>query len=232
MPIPAYLCDVWATMPKNRLQILYERPLVRPEAGGRNLPLEHLLKKEIQYHPCPPRAEEIDILEIGPGRGDFLFHLAQTNHGKKILGIEMGGLRYKKLVTRRDQFDLKNVFLIRGDARIPIHSSLRKLRLEKIFVLFPDPWPRNRHRHKRLLTPDFLKILCGLLKTGGEFTLATDVADYAIWVVEHFQHIPCMKNYFTGQEISSSLPDLIPTFFEEKWKKMGRVCRYVRFVKE
>lgn len=218
-------------MSKNRLQILYERPLVRPELGSRRLPLEQLLKKEIQYHPCPPQAEEIDILEIGPGRGDFIFHLARTNPDKKILGIEMGGLRYKKIVTRRDRLNLQNVFFIHADARIPLYSDLRDMQLEKIFVLFPDPWPRNRHRHKRLLTLDFLKILCGLLKSGGEFTLATDVADYATWVVGHFAQMPQMQCYFKDRQIADSLPDLIPTFFEQKWKEFGRSCHYVRFVK-
>lgn len=211
-----------------RIRDLYNRPLVKPELSGRHLPLQHLLTREFESHPKLLDPEQFDILEIGPGRGDFLVHLASTNPHKKILGIEIGKPRFEKLVKRRDLMQLKNLWLIHSDARIPLMTTLSKMKLEKIFVLFPDPWPRNRHSYKRLLTLDFLKILCGLLKSGGEFTLATDVEDYARWVLNHFADITEMAPVQAGTEV---LPDLIPTYFEQKWQSRGRVCRYVRFVK-
>lgn len=211
-------------MKSKRLEELYRRRLIDPKLPGKTLPLEHILKKPVTYYPQKPEEEEIDILEIGPGRGDFLFHLAKTFASKKILGIEIGNVRFQKLVQNCGEKNFKNIFLIHGDARVPIFKDLKNMRLEKVFVLFPDPWPKNKQRHKRLLQKDFLERLCEMLKPSGEFTLATDVQDYAEWTKAHFEKIPFME-----QIIQKEFADLVPTFFQEKWEKLGRVKYFLRF---
>lgn len=216
-------------MKETRLENLYKRRLVTNESNGRIFPEKWVLSQELKYHPAKPEKLDFDILEIGPGRGDFLFYLANENPDKSILAIERGTLRYLRLVERLKKLGLTNVTLIGGDARIPFITDLKTARFKKIYVLFPDPWPRNRHRHMRLLNNAFITTLCEKLMPEGEFTLATDVEDYAQWVMGHCNNQPKLTNIQGLDTTKTPLADLIPTFFEKKWRDMGRVCHYVRY---
>lgn len=216
---------------KSRLQDLYERNLVPPGVQSKQLPLDHILKRQIQFFPIEPAPAYYDIIEIGPGTGDFLFHLSETHPTQKILGIEIGPKRFHKISDRITARNICNITMILGDARIPFHTHVPDNSVEKIFVLFPDPWPKNKHRHMRLLQADFLKTIFKKLKVGGEFTHATDVSDYANWVLESLKSMPEAKNDLPDMEIVSDLPDIIPTFFKQKWQKLGRSFHYLRFRK-
>lgn len=217
-------------MKNNRLKELYQRRLVRPETSGRRFPLEYTLRRELGYFPARPDQPDYDILEIGPGTGDFLFHLAATYPDKKILGIELGRTRFFKISQRLTKRAINNVTLIAGDARAAFYKDLTTATFNKIFVLFPDPWPKTRHSHHRLLTREFLTVLATHLCPGGEFTLATDVLDYANWVSDNLREVPALINTCDTQ-YAASLPDLIPTFFEQKWRRMGRGFWFVRYRK-
>ena len=219
-------------MKETRLEQLYLRQLVFTEKPGREFPYAHVLNKKISYFPAKPPKMDFDILEIGPGHGDFLLHLSTLHPEKKILAIEMDTPRCRRIIEKLKTSHNTNVTLIEGDARVPLARDMTETVLEKIFVLFPDPWPRNRHRYKRLLSKEFLTLVCAKLKSGGEFTLATDVRDYADWVIGNFAAVPCMENiHGAGDSRFAPLPDLTPTAFEQYWQKLGRTCHYVRYLR-
>lgn len=214
-----------------RLEELYHRRLRPPEESKKELPLAHILKQPTVFYPERPDRLAFDIVEIGPGTGDFLFHLAQKYPTKKLLGIEIGKKRFQKIKARLEKWRIKNVTLLCADARVPFYNDFKKPMFEKCFVLFPDPWPKNRHAHLRLLQPDFLKQVVKTLKPGGEFTLGTDVKDYATWVLDNLSMIREMKNDLGEARLATDLPDVIPTFFKKKWEKMGRGFWFLRFRK-
>lgn len=218
-------------MPKNRLQELYERKLAPSETASKELPLDRILKRDVLFYPEKPTKVDYDFVEIGPGTGDFLFHMAEENPDKSVLAIEIGKKRFDRIIERIEKRGLKNITLICGDARIPFHNHIEDNSLEKCFVLFPDPWPKNKHRHMRLLQKDFLQVLTGKLKVQGEFTLATDVKDYADSVLGHLKGFSQMKNDLGDVEMASNLPEIIPTFFKKKWEGLNRSFHYLRFRK-
>lgn len=218
-------------MASNRIEQLYRQKLVNPEVGKKTLPLDHILKKPISYFPQKPEAMKFDILEIGPGNGEFLFNMAQTHPQKNILGIEIGGVRFRKMKLKIEKRQIKNVTLAFGDARVVLHNDLKDGTLEKCFVLFPDPWPRNKHRHRRLLQHDFLKLIAAKLKVDGIFILATDVADYASWVLDNLEKTPNMKNVLGKNQWAIHLEEIPPTYFSKKWQDLGRDFNYVKFAK-
>lgn len=228
--------DAWhAPRMKNaghtRLELLYRRKLVRPEGTGRQLPLAHILSKPVIFYPESAAQQHFDIFEIGTGNGEFITELAKNNATKKIVGIEIEKPRLEKTRTRLQREGVTNVSMILADARVPFYKNFADATFEKGFVLFPDPWPRNRHRHNRLLQKDFIDIIIRKMKPDGEFVLATDVKEYAIWAEDNLSQCDAVKNAFGKHGLSQDLKALTATHFQRKWQKMGREFWLVKFIK-
>jgi tRNA (guanine-N7-)-methyltransferase len=198
-------------------------------AKERTFPLEFEAQRPVYFHPAEPSEFAYDILEIGPGRGDLLLWCAANWPDKRLVGIELNGFRCRKLSRRIDKRGLTNVLLIKGNARIVVPRYFAAPTFERIYVLFPDPWPKERHAYQRLLSTEFLAVLADLLKPGGELVLATDWQPYADWVAANLAEIPQFINegtpYVTGMGL---LPNTEPTLFEQLWREEGREIFYLR----
>ncbi|MBI2346702.1 MAG: hypothetical protein HYV03_07490 [Deltaproteobacteria bacterium] len=179
--------------------------------------------------PAPARSSSAQspiIIEIGPGRGDFLFHLARTDPAAIICGIEIKWRRFEKLRERRERDRLANVALIYGDARVAV-PQLACL-VDKVYVQFPDPWPKRRHAWHRILDAEFLGSCARRLKTGGEIWFITDDKLYAESTAALFIADPGWQTYF-AQPIVTNCPDAFPTHFAQKWRAEGRTIYYQRY---
>lgn len=144
----------------------------------------------IEFYPAPPERIVADLLEIGPGRGDFLLTRASQAANQSFVAIELGKKRYLKLIRRIQRLGLVNITLICGDARLIIPRYFPDSSVGTIVVLFPDPWPKRRHAFHRLLQPLFLRELARCLKVGGQLFLRSDVGEYVTWVAGHITTIP------------------------------------------
>lgn len=196
----------------------------------RTFPFDHELKKPIRFYPTRPKTMHGDVLEIGPGRGDLLFTLAKENPTKKFIAIELGKKRFSKLSENITKKKIENVLLIQGNAWVVVPQFFEEGMFEKIFVLFPDPWPKDRHVFRRLINLEFVWLLTYVLKPGGHFIFGTDVGWYAHQVDLLMEQIPLLKNILP-MKISSSLEDMPPTFFEQKWRKLGREIYFLKYKK-
>ena len=118
-------------------------------------------------------------LEIGFGDGIFLFDQALNNLDESFIGIEVfeSGLTntYKKI----KKSNLKNLKLINGDVIQILSTNKSKNLFDLIIILFPDPWPKSKHKKRRLLKSDFFIVLQSLLKKDGKIIVKTDWQDYA-----------------------------------------------------
>lgn len=117
-------------------------------------------------------------LEIGFGNGEFIEHLAETRPDWNILGVDKSPscvVRARKRVSRAG---FSNVRLYCGDARYIVRNVVPAASLHRVYVNFPDPWPRRRHERRRLLGPEFLALLSARLEPGGALWLTTDHPDY------------------------------------------------------
>ncbi len=131
-------------------------------------------------------------LEIGFAKGRFLLGTGAANPDLGFIGIES---RRKWIPYVREQCQkhgITNVAVAQGDAHYLLPMCIPDGRLQEVFVLFPDPWWKERHQKKRLLlTDDFLKEIARTIKPGGLLTLKTDVARYADAVLETVASLPC-----------------------------------------
>lgn len=199
----------------------------------REFPFEFELKKEILFFPEKPENFSADVLEIGPGRGDVLLYLAEKNPNKKFIAIELGKKRFYKLIPRIEKKKLSNILLIQGDARIVISKFFTKENsFEKIYVLFPDPWPKDKHEFHRLLDLKFLYYANYLLKTDGILTIGSDHKDYIDWILNRITAIPQFKNLFSPQDYVHQLDEFPLSYFEEKWREMGKDIYFMKHQKK
>ncbi|MBN2351928.1 MAG: hypothetical protein JXD23_05110 [Spirochaetales bacterium] len=116
-------------------------------------------------------------IEIGSGNGHFL-----TEYGKRLpdcglLGIETKNRRCGKIQKKIRNNGLDNVLLFQGRAE-SLFDRLAPDLVDAIHVYFPDPWPKSKHRRRRLFKMPALEVFHRVLKTGGRIYFATDVFDY------------------------------------------------------
>ena len=97
------------------------------------------------------------VWEVGSGHGHFLAAYAQAHSDKLCLGIDIASDRISRALRKRDRARLKNLHFIRAEARFFLDALPGGIKLSEIFILFPDPWPKLRHRKHRILQPDFLR---------------------------------------------------------------------------
>lgn len=117
------------------------------------------------------------VVEIGPGRGEFLLDSARRNPGHNFFAIEHSPARTREIVQKLAQHEADNARAICGDAGCLI-ESFPPASVAAFHVQFPDPWWKRRHQRRRLWTPRFVAALCRALVAGGTVELITDVGEY------------------------------------------------------
>jgi len=135
---------------------------------------------------------------------------------------------FKKENPLIEQGRSDNIRIYPDDIR-PLFPFFEDETFSRIFVLYPDPWPKSRHEQRRFLVKENLKELYRLLKKDGELRVATDVEAYALWAMEEIQNsaLFTLKNTNLHQAPS----DWIPTRYEQKGIKAGRTPFYLTYQK-
>ena len=118
------------------------------------------------------------IVEIGPGHGDSLVPMAKARPEANVLAFEVYQPAIAALLNRLDMEDVDNVRLVVANA-VDGLKALPSASIDRLWMFFPDPWHKARHRKRRLLTPAFVDLAADRMKPGGVWRLATDWADYA-----------------------------------------------------
>lgn len=119
------------------------------------------------------------VIEIGFGMGDHLVHLAASLPGHRILGIEVHRPGLAAATQKIHDRELKNVRIMRGDARLILTDHLAGRIADAVIIQFPDPWPKESDAHRRLVQPGMVDIIAERLKPQGELLIVTDVETYA-----------------------------------------------------
>jgi tRNA (guanine-N7-)-methyltransferase len=119
------------------------------------------------YIPFSPSGEA--ELDMGCGSGSFTVALAKKYPERKIIAADVMLGRLRKVVKKMERAKIENMEVLRVEARFLIAQMLPDQSLNRIHILCPDPWPKNRHRGNRLLCSDFTTQLHRVLKNDGIF---------------------------------------------------------------
>ncbi|HZC18050.1 MAG TPA: tRNA (guanosine(46)-N7)-methyltransferase TrmB [Caulobacteraceae bacterium] len=122
-------------------------------------------------------------LEIGFGGGEHLAAQAERRPDVLMIGVEPFLNGVASALRHIDERGLKTVRIVQGDAR-DIVSRLPDASLDRVFILFPDPWPKTRHHKRRLVQSAFIAELARVAHPGAQLGFATDWRDYAAWTLE------------------------------------------------
>lgn len=128
-------------------------------------------------------------MEIGFGGGEFLAEQVRRHPDIGFIGCEPYLNGVANLLKLLQGHSLDNVRLWADDAR-DLLQKLTPASLDKVFILFPDPWPKTRHHKRRIISDRMLGLLHEKLVEGGQMVLATDHQEYAEWMLGHITRHP------------------------------------------
>lgn len=190
----------------------------------------HIYRDPLWCYPAQPlAAHERVIVEIGPGRGDFLFHLARENSQALVCGIELMHERFEKLISRRDRQELENIWLLHGDAR-RVLPEVFSTGVHEIHIHFSDPWPKRKHHKHRLMQPPFIAACAKSLLPGGHLYFTTDWADYSEWTAKRMATVSDLQSVY-DPVIQINRDDIFPSYFCQKWIAQGRVIQSQKYLR-
>jgi tRNA (guanine-N7-)-methyltransferase len=164
-------------------------------------------------------------VEVGFGRDEGLLRRAKRSPERDFLGIELKRERVETYLGRAARAGLRNVRVAPGRAEVVLGILLPDARAAAIRVEFPDPWPKDRHAHHRLVQPHFVREARRVLEPGGALVMATDDAPYQ----EQMRTVVASAGGFEGGEVDPererSLADGT-TIFERKGLQRGATIRW------
>ncbi|MBN2874376.1 MAG: tRNA (guanosine(46)-N7)-methyltransferase TrmB [Spirochaetales bacterium] len=169
------------------------------------------------------------VVEIGFGMGLATADIAQALPDTSFLGIEVHAPGVGKLLSEIESRQIENLRICRHDAVEIVDSMIEAGSVDGFHVFFPDPWPKKRHHKRRIMNPDFVRLLTSRLRLGGYIYFVTDWEEYAEATLEVLMSEPGLSNAYAPW---AKREDWRPvTKFEQRALNEGRLIRELKFVK-
>ena len=169
-------------------------------------------------------------IEVGMGKGQFIIEIARRNPEVNYIGIEKYSSVLVRAVEKLEDFEQDNLRLIRMDAE-NIEEVFDKDEVDRIYLNFSDPWPKDRHAKRRLTSTRFLERYDNILTPEGRVMFKTDnkdLFDFSLEQVEEAGWI--LENYTYDLHHSEYNEGNVMTEYEEKFSAKGNpICRLVAY---
>lgn len=138
-----------------------------------------------------PRGDRPLVVEIGCGHGDAALAFCAAHPDADLLALDVHTPGIVRLLEERDAGRAPNLFVERADGvEVLDHRLTDPAGLAGLHLFFPDPWPKARHHKRRFVRPDVLDLVADRLAPGAPLRIATDVADYVDWTIDHLDAHP------------------------------------------
>ncbi len=167
-------------------------------------------------------------LEIGFGAGEHLAAQAERYREISFIGCEVFEHGIVKMLARMERQHLDNIRVFADDARLLI-EALPRDSVDRVFILFPDPWPKRRHAKRRIISRETLDALAVIMRDGAELRLATDDRDHLCWILERVTDHSAFEWLARRPSDWRERPeDWPPTRYEEKARAAARSPIFLR----
>lgn len=160
-------------------------------------------------------------IEIGMGKGKFICQLALENPDINYIGIEKYSSVLLRAIEKRKELNIKNLVFIRFDADY-INDIFDKDEVDRVYLNFSDPWPKDRHAKRRLTSKEFFSRYDKLLIKEGEVIFKTDNDDLFAFSLEQVVEANWkLKNHTFDLHHSEYMEGNVMTEYEEKFSSKG-----------
>jgi tRNA (guanine-N7-)-methyltransferase len=168
-------------------------------------------------------------IEIGMGKGRFLMDMAQLNPDINYIGIEKYSSVLLRAIQKQEQRQLPNVIFIRMDAEV-ITEVFAPEEVDKIYLNFSDPWPKDRHAKRRLPSREFLARYDQILKRDGVVEFKTDNKDLFEFALEEVEPAGWTLDAATYDLHNDEVMNAgnVMTEYEERFSSLGNpIYKYI-----
>lgn len=190
---------------------------------------KNILKQDKSTTPAMIFAKPVNTLhvEIGFGNGEHLKYRMEKNPDDHFIGAEIFSNGVAALLKSVNDMPHENLRVWMDDALIVL-NSLPDASVDYMYILNPDPWPKLRHHHRRMVNPDNLNAFARVLKPGAILLETTDVAELADWMASYTENHPAF-DFINRGDIYTPPEGWEATRYENKGKAAGRRQAYLVF---
>lgn len=170
------------------------------------------------------------ICELCSGNGDWIIDQAKKNNDCFWIAVEKRLDRIKKIWSKRINHFVENLLLVYGEAFSFFNKFVSNNSFHKVFINFPDPWPKKKHIKNRIINDFFVKEVSRILVERGLLSLVTDdldFLDYSLTFLIRDLAPNFPKPYYTLQQESFG-----SSWFEVLWRNKGKQIYYTEFIKD
>ena len=171
-------------------------------------------------------------LEIGCGVGDFVLQMAALHPNLNFIALDFYNKGCIKTCKRIDKSDLTNVRVLRAEARSFIEACIPAESLRMVIINCPDPWPKLRHRKRRLVNTGFVAYLSAFMAQNADFYFATDFVDYGLDVAEFMDIQHGFANQLAPDNFRHHLEGYPVSKYMRRFLDMGQPIYYVHYRKK
>jgi tRNA (guanine-N7-)-methyltransferase len=169
-------------------------------------------------------------IEVGMGKGKFVLEMAQKYPEINFVGIERYSTVLLKAIRKREQLELSNIYFMCEDAR-ELAEMFAPGEVDRVFLNFSDPWPKDRHARRRLTSPPFMAVYDQILKKDGQVEFKTDnreLFDYSLEAIPEAGWI--LRESTFDLHHSDMAEGNVMTEYETKFAAEGKpICKLIAY---
>jgi len=170
-------------------------------------------------------------LEIGCGTGHFVIQRALQQPEVNFVAIDIYNKGCWKTCKKIDALEMSNIRVARTEAGALLKKGFAPGQLQAIYINCPDPWPKKRHRKRRLVNQNFLATALLRLAPAGDFYFSSDVADYAMDVAALLKSHCAFRNCLE-RPLVNRLPDYPISKYMQRFLDKGQLIYFAHFQRD
>lgn len=170
-------------------------------------------------------------IEYCSGNGAWILEKALQYPDVHWIAVEKRFDRVQKIWAKMRNFEIKNLFIVCGDALTFTRHYVPGSSFQAVFVNFPDPWPKEKHAKNRLLQEPFLSEIERVSLSGAVTTIVTDHPHYATQVTDALCAHPQFDSVFPEPFYVTQLENYGTSYFDALWRERGLTIHYMQFTK-
>lgn len=168
-------------------------------------------------------------IEYCSGNGDWILEKAKENPAINWIAVEKQFERVRKVFSKRENRGVKNLLIVCGEAFTFTKYYLTENTIQKIYINFPDPWPKQRHAKHRLIQGEFIEELSRIIVEEGDSVFVTDDTTYSQSIIKDLIQSKLWGSIYTDPYFITNIEDYGYSFFDTLWRKLGKDIYHMQF---